>query len=74
MDHWWARQNVDLGGLEKRDVEDYTGRIPLLLEKCVENGKINLGTDYLDDIFVQARSFEKDLRSRYHKSEEELRR
>ena len=74
MDHWWARQNVDLGGLEKDAVEDYTGRIPLLLEKCVENGKINLGTNYLDDIFVQARSFEKDLRLRYHKNEGELRR
>jgi len=69
MDRWWARQNVDLGGLEKRDVEDYTGRIPLLLDKCVENGKINLGTDYLNEIFAQASSFEKELRVRYESEE-----
>jgi hypothetical protein len=34
---------VDLGGHSKEDIEDLTGCIPLLLDECVVNGKINLG-------------------------------
>jgi hypothetical protein len=33
---------MDLGGHDKEDIEDLTGKIPLLLDQCVVNGKINL--------------------------------
>ena len=39
-------QKLNLESDKKREVEDYTGCIPLLLDKCIENGKINLETDF----------------------------
>ena len=36
MKQWWARHpDLDLRGLRKRYIEDFTGRIPLLLNMCV---------------------------------------
>jgi hypothetical protein len=74
MDHWWANQHVNLGDKEKSDVEDYTGCIPLLLDKAVVNGEIKLGCRYLDKLFFQVRSFEKDLRTRCRDDQGELKR
>jgi hypothetical protein len=49
---------VDLGGHSKKGIEDLTGRIPLLLESCVVNGKINL--DPLKEVGVKAAKFTAD--------------
>jgi hypothetical protein len=36
MKQWWARHpDLDLRGLRKRYIEDFAGRIPLLLNMCV---------------------------------------
>src|SRR5271154_1866220 len=36
MKQWWARHpDLDLRGLRKRYIEDFTGCIPLLLNMCV---------------------------------------
>jgi hypothetical protein len=43
MDQWWERHNtIDRGGYGQSDVEDVTGRIPLLLDKYMVSGKIDL--------------------------------
>jgi hypothetical protein len=43
MNHWWRRREmVKLGDYTKEEVEDFTGRIPLFLEKCVVGDKIDL--------------------------------
>ena len=49
MEMWWERHTteskIELGGYTKSEVEDFTGRIPLLLESCLVDGKINLGVE-----------------------------
>jgi hypothetical protein len=58
MDQWWEQHSdIDMGGYEKRDVEDVTGRIPLLLNKCVVGTKIDLTVQDLRDIYDKAASF-----------------
>jgi hypothetical protein len=42
-EQWWKRHSqVDLRGHCKEEIEDLTGGIPLHLDQCVANGKINL--------------------------------
>ena len=58
MDQWWIRHSdIDMGGYKRRDVEDVTGRIPLLLEKCIVGGKIDLTVNGLRDIYNNAADF-----------------
>ncbi len=55
MKHWWERNSgVSLGEHTREGVEDVTGRIPLLLDKCVEGNKINLDAAFFLDIYSQA--------------------
>ena len=63
MKHWWERNGgVSLGEHTREVVEDFTGRIPLLLDKCVQGDKINLdGASFLN-IYASARIFEEDIR------------
>ena len=62
MEQWWKRNSeVKLGVYTKAEVEDITGCIPLLLDKCVENGEIDLGVKTLRDIHHQAVSFEQKI-------------
>jgi len=43
MKHWWNRHSgLNLGGYGKEEIEDLTGCIPLLLNECVVNEKIDL--------------------------------
>ena len=43
MDEWWKRHtNVKRGEYDRSDVEDATGCIPLLLDKYMVSGKIDL--------------------------------
>ena len=69
MDHWWARQEVDPDSDKKLEVEDFTGRIPLFLDKCVVDGKINLTTQFFRDIDQQAALFEWRIQKTYSKQD-----
>jgi len=74
MEHWWAqRQEVQLGDYTKDEVEDFTGRIPWFLEKCVVNGKIDLAAKFFTEIYAQAWAFEQEIQTRYYEEPEELR-
>jgi len=76
MEQWWERNkgvmedDVVRGGYTKEDIEDLTGKIPLLLDKSVvkdEKGQpfaINLGTEYFAGIYDQALTFEYQIRSK----------
>lgn len=58
MDQWWKqRAGIDLAGYKHSDVEDITGRIPLLLDKCAAGGKIDLGVEDLRKIYSKAVTF-----------------
>jgi len=63
MDEWWKRhKDVDMGDYDRRGFEDRTGCIPLLLNKCVVNGKINLDVQEVHDICGKAVHFVTDIR------------
>ena len=64
MDQWWKRSKIQLGGYTRSEVEDVTGRIPLLLNKCVVDGKIDLTVDDLRDIYDKAVNFVQEIRDR----------
>jgi len=66
MDHWWRRKEVDLGDYSQDEVEDFTGRIPLLLENCLVDGKINLRVNFFLEICSQVTTFEEDIQSDYN--------
>jgi hypothetical protein len=58
MDQWWKRHpNIDMAGYEQSDVEDVTGCIPLLLDKCLASGKVDFAVDNLRDIYNKAVDF-----------------
>src|SRR5947209_20526092 len=64
MDQWWKRRKIQMGGYTRSEVEDVTGRIPLLLDKCVVGGKIDLTVDDLRDIYDKAVNFVQEIRDR----------
>ena len=64
MDQWWKRSKIQLGGYTRSEVEDVTGRIPLLLNKCVVDGKIDLTVADLRDIYNKAVGFAQEIRDR----------
>jgi hypothetical protein len=65
MDQWWIRHSdVDMGGYERRDVEDATGCIPLLLTKCVVSKKIDLTVKDLRNIYDKAAGFVQRIRAK----------
>ena len=75
MDQWWARrQEVELGDYTKAEVEDFTGCIPMFLENCVVDRKINLATEFFRDIQSQVMLYEWNIRSDCRASNEKLRR
>ena len=64
MDEWWKRHSdIDRGCYKRSDVEDVTGCIPLLLDKCVVSGKIDLTVKYLHDIYDKAVGFVQQMRA-----------
>ena len=70
MDHWWKRrEEVDRGDYTKDEVEDLTGRIPLLLENCLLGGKINLKAHFFTEICLQVTEFEKGIQSNCNRPE-----
>jgi hypothetical protein len=55
MEQWWVRhKDVAMGDYQRSEVEDITGCIPLLLDKCVVGGKIDLTVADLRDIHDEA--------------------
>ena len=50
----------------KSDVEDITGCIPLLLDKCIVKGKIDLAAPILGQVFNQVQWFMFDIYNRGH--------
>jgi len=65
MNQWWERhRDIAIRPHEKSMVEDTTGCIPLLLDKCVVNGKIDLNVAELYEIYENAVAFVYDVRSR----------
>ncbi len=63
MKHWWVRNNdLILGDYTKDEVEDFTGCIPLILESCIVNRKINLQADIIYSIYEEICSFIEEIR------------
>ena len=63
MDQWWKRHtSIDMGGYKESDVEDVTGCIPLLLDKCVVNEEIDLTVADFEDIHDKAVTFVQNVR------------
>lgn len=62
MEQWWERNSrVALGDYTKAQVEDITGCIPLLLDICVVDGKIDLDVTAFRNIYHQAAAFEQKI-------------
>lgn len=58
MKYWWKRNSsMDLGGHTKNEVEDITGSVPLLLDGCVVDGKIDLSAPALVNVSKQVIEF-----------------
>jgi hypothetical protein len=56
MEQWWERHShVHLNGHQKKDVEELTGCVPLLLNRCVVDGKIDF--EPLEDVAIKAADF-----------------
>jgi hypothetical protein len=65
MDQWWERhRNIDMAGYDESDVEDTTGRIPLLLEKCLVGEKIDLTVADLRIVYNKAVEFVQEVRDK----------
>jgi hypothetical protein len=64
MEQWWKRnRDVALRDCTKAEVEDFTGRIPLLLNMCVVNGKIDLRVQEVGSIWNDPALFMSGVRS-----------
>ena len=75
MKHWWKRcegvieGDVIRRGYTKGQIEDITGKIPLLLDSCVVKDKedhrftVNLRCNPFKEIYKNAESFEQELKS-----------
>jgi len=58
MKEWWKQHSeIDKGGYKENEIEDATGCIPLLLDKCVVDERIDLTSPYLRDIYRNAVTF-----------------
>ena len=58
-------KGVKLGDYTRDEVEDFTGCIPLFLENCVVDGKIDLAAKFFINIDSQARAFEREIQETY---------
>jgi hypothetical protein len=58
MKQWWMRnRDVALGDYTEAEVEDFTGCIPLLLDMCVVNGKIDLHVQTMKSVWDEVALF-----------------
>jgi hypothetical protein len=65
MDQWWSRNSdIRMEEDERRDVEDVTGCIPLLLDTCKVDGGIDLTVTNLRKVYDKAVSFVQQIRAK----------
>jgi len=64
MKQWWEQNNKAIPDCEKNEielfknrVEDLTGCVPLLLNGCIVNEKIDLSADALHNVSIQVQTF-----------------
>jgi hypothetical protein len=63
MEQWWRRHRhlIDgktvRGGYTKDEVEDFTGCIPLLLENCIMDKKIDLQAEAMEFVWKEVIAF-----------------
>jgi hypothetical protein len=63
MKQWWKRnRNVALGDYTKAEVEDFTGCIPLLLDMCVVDRKIDLRVETMESVWNEVASFVSNMK------------
>ena len=63
MHQWWERhKGLATKDYSRNEVEDITGRIPLLLDNCVVEGKIDLTVPELRDIYNKSVGFVQRIR------------
>jgi hypothetical protein len=61
MEQWWRWKSAALGDYTKAEVEGFTGRIPLLLDKCVVDGKVDLSVQIMESVWDEAARFVSDM-------------
>src|SRR5947209_15203174 len=64
MKQWWKRnkRNITLGDYTEAEVEDFTGCIPLLLDMCVANGKIDLRVPAMKSVWDEVILFVSNIK------------
>jgi hypothetical protein len=69
MHQWWERhKGVTMKDYSRDEIEDITGCIPLLLDKCVVEGKIDLTVPELRNIYNKSAGFVQRIRDITKKS------
>ncbi|PGH23093.1 hypothetical protein AJ80_02867 [Polytolypa hystricis UAMH7299] len=60
----WRDRNkgIDMRGYSRAEIEDFTGRTPLLLDSCGEGGTLRLNAPEIESIVRQARRFVTDMK------------
>jgi hypothetical protein len=64
MDQWWDRSGITMEDDDRDDFEDITGCIPLLLDECKVDKKIDLTVTNLRKVYDKAVSFAHQIRAR----------
>jgi hypothetical protein len=64
MEQWWERnKDVARGSYTQAEVEDFTGCVPLLLDMCVVDRKIDLRVQTMMSVWDEAASFVSKMKS-----------
>ncbi|KAF8534790.1 hypothetical protein BDD12DRAFT_895078 [Trichophaea hybrida] len=65
LSFWWQRNShVDLGGHSREEIEYITGAVPLLLDGCIVEGRINLSSGVLRNVRNQVQQNSKAILDR----------
>jgi hypothetical protein len=65
MDAWWDyHSDIDLGEHSRSEVEDLTGKLPLLLDRCTEGGVLNLDCQEIRNFVIESQRFEFRMESK----------
>ncbi|KAK2791956.1 hypothetical protein FQN51_001970 [Onygenales sp. PD_10] len=64
MDAWWLdHDNIALEGYTKEEIEDYTGRNPLLLTSCTTENKVSFNCEEINQVVRQCQRFALRMKS-----------
>ena len=70
MEQWWQRNSdVSLGSYTQKEIEDFTGCIPLFLDSCVVDKEINLEIEAFYEISQQDTGFVQNIKTRKNPEE-----